>query len=130
MTGEDADRLRAERARAVADVEARERDLALVITSSATEGRDDEHDPDGATAAFELTLATGLRDRAAAYLAEVARAIERLADGAYGVCEGCGLPIAADRLTALPTAARCLACASRTGRGIRPPCAPPGPSPP
>ncbi|HEY1325395.1 MAG TPA: TraR/DksA C4-type zinc finger protein [Steroidobacteraceae bacterium] len=43
-------------------------------------------------------------------LAEVEAALARLADGTYGECMDCGLPIPAPRLTAYPTARRCVAC--------------------
>ena len=38
------------------------------------------------------------------------RAMERRANGAYGVCEGCGDKIDPERLTALPDATRCIKC--------------------
>ena len=43
-------------------------------------------------------------------LAEVEAALARLADGTYGECMDCGLPIPAPRLTAYPTARRCVGC--------------------
>jgi RNA polymerase-binding protein DksA len=43
-------------------------------------------------------------------LAEVEAALARLADGSYGECTDCGQPIPAPRLTAYPTARRCVAC--------------------
>lgn len=52
-----------------------------------------------------------LRDEAAARLDEVDAALARLSAGTYGVCEGCGGPIAAERLDALPVTRRCVACA-------------------
>ena len=35
---------------------------------------------------------------------------ERIAEGAYGVCEDCGQKIAEERLAAVPDATRCVAC--------------------
>jgi DnaK suppressor protein len=35
---------------------------------------------------------------------------DRQAQGAYGICEDCGRPIAEERLAALPDATRCVAC--------------------
>lgn len=50
--------------------------------------------------------------------AEVIRALEKLDDGTYGTCDGCGQDIAPERLEALPWATRCVACqSSRPGRG-------------
>jgi phage/conjugal plasmid C-4 type zinc finger TraR family protein len=43
-------------------------------------------------------------------LAEVEAALARLADGTYGECMDCGQPIPAPRLTAYPTARRCVGC--------------------
>lgn len=46
-------------------------------------------------------------------LGEVDAALARLNEGAYGRCERCGHEIAPARLEAIPTARRCIACASR-----------------
>jgi RNA polymerase-binding transcription factor DksA len=43
-------------------------------------------------------------------IADVRHALARLKAGTYGLCLGCGQPIAATRLAASPTAARCVAC--------------------
>ena len=79
----------------------------------ATEGSnvDDEHDPEGTTIAFERSQLAAALDRAAAEVAEVDAALDRVAAGTYGRCEVCGAPIPAGRLTARPTATRCLTCA-------------------
>jgi DnaK suppressor protein len=37
-------------------------------------------------------------------------ALDRRAQGAYGVCEDCGSEIAAERLEFLPDATRCVGC--------------------
>jgi DnaK suppressor protein len=103
-------RLIAERARAARQVEARRTELHAIAMVATTEGRDDEHDPDGATVAFEQSMASGLLTQAVAYLSEVDRAIERLAAGVHGACERCGQPIPADRLDAQPTARTCVGC--------------------
>lgn len=50
-----------------------------------------------------------------ASLADIAAtdaALRRLELGSYGICTGCGDPIAPERLAALPAAAQCIACAS------------------
>ena len=43
--------------------------------------------------------------------AEIRKALQRISLGTYGICKKCGEPIDAKRLKALPTAARCIACA-------------------
>jgi DnaK suppressor protein len=40
-------------------------------------------------------------------------ALARLDTGTYGLCTTCGEPISTARLTALPTAARCVVCQDR-----------------
>jgi RNA polymerase-binding protein DksA len=39
-------------------------------------------------------------------------ALQRIADGTYGVCANCGEAIDPKRLKALPTASRCISCAT------------------
>ena len=41
----------------------------------------------------------------------VQSALERIADGTYGICENCGEDIAEARLEAIPEATRCVNCA-------------------
>lgn len=55
------------------------------------------------------TLAQELREA----LTEVEAALQRIADGSYGVCEVCGNPISPARLEAMPATRRCISCASR-----------------
>jgi len=54
-------------------------------------------------------LAGELRDS----LATVEAALQRLANGTYGLCESCGEPIAPARLEAMPASRFCITCASR-----------------
>ncbi|MFB3921092.1 MAG: TraR/DksA family transcriptional regulator [Terriglobia bacterium] len=60
------------------------------------------------TAQQDLTAATAeLRSRE---LREIEGALKRVASGTYGVCEGCGEEISANRLKAIPWARYCLTC--------------------
>ena len=54
------------------------------------------------------------RDRVQASLAEVRRA-----QGDYGICENCGRPIGEERMAAVPTATRCVACQSEWEQASR-----------
>lgn len=83
------------------------------IVESGSAGADDEHDPEGATLAFERQHAAALLSQARQHLAEIEAAMRRLADGEYGRCVGCGELIDAARLAARPTATTCIRCASR-----------------
>ncbi len=44
---------------------------------------------------------------------QVRAALRRIETGQYGVCAGCGQPIGATRLAAIPTAVTCLHCAGK-----------------
>jgi RNA polymerase-binding transcription factor DksA len=46
-------------------------------------------------------------------LDEIREAQQRLADGSYGACCGCGRPVSLSRLQAFPCTRYCLACAMR-----------------
>lgn len=43
---------------------------------------------------------------------DVERALAKLDEGTYGTCDRCGAPIAPERLEAIPSAVRCVGCAS------------------
>jgi RNA polymerase-binding transcription factor DksA len=88
-------------------------ELDNVIASASSTTGDDEHDPEGATIAFERAQAQALLDAALEQLREIDDAGSRLAAGEYGVCARCGRPIGAERLAARPTARHCVGCAAR-----------------
>lgn len=88
-------------------------DFQETVAASLDSNADDEHDPEGHTIAFERSQVTSLARRLEQHLAEVDAALARLDDGTYGVCTGCGSPIAPARLEARPAARECIACASR-----------------
>ncbi len=45
-----------------------------------------------------------------AEMGQIESTLARMDEGLYGICEGCGKPIAAKRLEALPHATRCVQC--------------------
>jgi DnaK suppressor protein len=85
-------------------------DFDGVVAASRDSNPDDEHDPEGATIAFERSQLAALVRQARDQLAEIDAALDRLDAGTYGVCESCGDPIAADRLDARPVARTCMGC--------------------
>ena len=103
--------LAAERARALERVAALEREFAGLAEAASAAGTDDEHDPEGATLAFERQHAAALLEAAREQVAAVDDALRRLAEGRYEVCERCGQPIGAERMAARPAAATCVRCA-------------------
>ena len=89
------------------------------VEASKDTNADDEHDPEGATIAFERSQVGALVRQAEQHLAEVEAALERVAAGTYGGCAVCGRPIAAERLEVRPTATRCVGCATSGGATAR-----------
>ncbi len=106
------ERLLAVRAEASERLRALRADVAGIVEASRDSNADDEHDPDGATIAFERAQVDALARDAAARVEEVDAALARLDAGTYGVCAECGQQIAAGRLEARPTARTCVACAA------------------
>ncbi len=90
-----------------------EHGLAGLFEASRSSNADDEHDPEGATIAFERAQLTATLTATRHRVAELRAAIERHERGTYGACERCGNEIPPDRLTARPDARTCVACASR-----------------
>lgn len=93
-----------------------ERDFTGIVEAAGQANTDDEHDPEGATIAFERQHIAALVGQARSQLSQVQAAIARLDAGRYGDCENCGRPIGADRLAARPTAGTCIDCAGRSAR--------------
>ncbi len=108
--------LEAERQAGLERLAALERDHAGIVDAADSTNADDEHDPEGATMAFEREHVAALLDQTREHLRQVDVALGRLNDGDYGRCERCGKPIAAGRLEARPTATTCIKCASLATR--------------
>jgi DnaK suppressor protein len=105
-----------EQARARERAAALEREFADLADAASAAGTDDEHDPEGATLAFERQHAAALLQAAREQLAAIDVALGKLASGQYGVCERCGQLIGADRLAARPAAQTCIRCAAKGSR--------------
>jgi DnaK suppressor protein len=112
-------RLEAERAEALERLASLTHDFEAVVAASLDSNADDEHDPEGATIAFERSQVGSLVRQAQQHIVEIDAALTRLENGTYGACEGCGLAIGDDRLEARPVARTCIRCAaSSRGRGV------------
>lgn len=100
--------LTAERTRAeklLADVERSMRDVSDARDGANT---DDEHDPEGATLAWERGSLGAVRDDARRRIDQVDAALARLDAGSYGTCAVGGEPIPEARLAVVPWAATCV----------------------
>jgi RNA polymerase-binding protein DksA len=105
------DPLGQERAAALAQIAALTREFDEVVAASRASNADDEHDPEGATIAFERQQVAALLEQARRRLADVEAAVRAVEAGIYGSCETCGRPIGAERLAARPAARTCIDCA-------------------
>lgn len=110
------ERLEDAKAAAIAQIAALSLDYDGIVTANALVALDDEHDPEGASTAFERAHTGALLDQARDHLEALDRALERLERGDYGRCEICGKPIPPDRLDVLPAATTCVQCASARRR--------------
>ena len=99
------------RADTLAQLDALTREFDEVVAASRSSNADDEHDPEGATIAFERQQVAALIEQAHARLVDVDAALARAAAGGYGSCESCGGPVGAERLAARPHARTCIGCA-------------------
>jgi len=108
-------RLEAERDHAMARIAGLDREFASIVASAAmsSSGGDDEHDPEGATVAYERQHLAALLDQAREHLADIGAALRKLDEGRYGTCDRCGQPIGEHRLAARPAALTCVRCAAR-----------------
>jgi DnaK suppressor protein len=102
--------LHVEREQTMARITALTAELDDIVAATADANTDDEHDPEGSTIAFERTRVSTLLSQGRAYLGELALARQRVEDGTYGNCEGCGSAIPPERLRARPVARTCVQC--------------------
>ena len=73
-----------------------------------------EHSGDSAEQAQEREndeVVDAIGNETAQSIKGVTAALERIADGSYGICENCGDQIGQARLEIVPEATRCVACA-------------------
>ncbi len=68
---------------------------------------------DGTTEAVERLSTTATARSIANSLADVNRALTKLDEETYGLCDVCGRPITPARLEALPAASQCVDCAAK-----------------
>ena len=85
-----------------------EDDLADLLRDSGDGAGDDQ--ADAGTKTFEREHEMSLANNARELLLQNERALGRLHDGTYGVCERCGKPIGKLRLQAFPRATLCVSC--------------------
>jgi RNA polymerase-binding protein DksA len=92
--------------------ESLEEESGELVSSSA-----DNHLADTATDTFDRELDEGLEDDAERLLQQIDAALQRIADGTYGRCDGCGREIDEARLEAVPYTTLCIDDARKLERG-------------
>jgi len=102
----------AERHRVEEQIASLQRTVDAIVEAAELTSTDDEHDPEGATIAYERAQALALLRQARDDLAALDITRARIADGTATTCESCGGPIPVERLLALPGVRRCVPCAS------------------
>ena len=107
-------RLEAERAETRGRLARLVDDYDAMVAASRGSNADDEHDPEGATIAFERSQVGALVRQARLHVVEIDAAMGRLEAGTYGTCEACGGSIGAGRLEVRPVARTCIQCATAT----------------
>ena len=86
--------------------------VAAIIEGSELTSTDDEHDPEGATIAYERAQASALLRRARADRDALVVTRRQLETTGHVVCAVCGRDIDLERVAALPTTVRCVQCAA------------------
>jgi DnaK suppressor protein len=105
----------------IADVQRLRREITVAETEIADllrdsgEGAGDDQ-ADTGSKNFEREHEMSLANNSRTMLLQSERALRRLGDGSYGICESCGLPIGKARLQAFPRATLCMTCKQREER--------------
>jgi RNA polymerase-binding transcription factor DksA len=102
----------AEQERTARQIASLEAVVAAIVEGSELVSTDDEHDPEGATIAYERAQAIALLRQARADLDALDVTSRHLEQDQQVVCEDCGREIDRERVAALPTTSRCVACAA------------------
>jgi RNA polymerase-binding transcription factor DksA len=114
-TGPAKSRLNTDREEVLQRLADLQREFAAIVTSAreGSAGSDDEHDPEGATLAFERQHIVALLDQAREHLAATDAALRKIDSGMYEICDICGGPIGGERLAARPASLICVTCAAK-----------------
>lgn len=110
-------RLMEERLRLEKEVEVFEEELGESLEEASEESIYDQHQAETAAITFDREIDLTLEENVRAALKTIERALAKLIEGSYGVCDSCKGPISEDRLRAAPSANLCIDCKRRQERG-------------
>ena len=81
------------------------------IAVGMTDPRDQSADPiDQASTESQISFAFRIKEREGVLIRKIERALSKLEDGTFGICEECGEEISEGRLQARPVATLCIKC--------------------
>jgi len=106
--------LQADRTRLRSELNLAEHELHDLMRDAGDGAGNDQADVGSTT--FERDHEMSLANNAREMLAQTERALDRIEDGSYGVCESCGQPIGKMRVMAFPRATLCMTCKQREER--------------
>lgn len=84
-------------------------DAGILISNMPTEGNLSEIG-DIASQEIDRSFLLRLRDRERKLLKKIEKALEKIENGTYGICESCGVEIPIERLEARPVTDLCIEC--------------------
>ena len=91
--------------------------LSLIRKANKTLSEEAKLDPnelpdeiDQASAEYTQSFTFRLRDREKYYLSKIDKALKKIEDGEFGVCEACEEPISPKRIEARPVTTLCIRC--------------------
>jgi RNA polymerase-binding transcription factor DksA len=102
----------AEQERTTRQIESLEAIVAAIVEGSELVSTDDEHDPEGATIAYERAQAIALLRQARLDRDALEATRRQLESARRVVCSVCGRDVGLERVAALPTTDRCVGCAA------------------
>lgn len=100
-----------ERLRTAQQVASLQRSFTDIVDAANSTSTDDEHDPEGATIAYERSQVSTLLHKSTDKLASLDEALRLIDDGDAMRCEVCQGAIVLERLLTLPHIRTCVSCA-------------------
>jgi DnaK suppressor protein len=97
-----------------------DRSIAILTGESPEPGGSayDQHPADAGTSLSDADRSEAALQAMERQRSVVLAALQRLDEGRYGQCVGCGKPVPEGRLEARPDAARCVACQSQHDKSL------------
>jgi RNA polymerase-binding protein DksA len=110
-------RLLEERSRAQGALDYLHEENSGSMDDEVQQGTSVNHPGDVATITLDREIDYTLEENEERVIAAIDSALQRIDDGTYGTCQGCGQPIAAERLEGVPWTTQCIDCKRKEERG-------------